>query len=207
MESRDGEMSNHFKLWSDDYEPLSHFPQPKPFTPGTGRQYIMCNRPIDYGTVPLALLCPIFGRFEDDFQTAPESDLNPNIFQATRELVNEMACLYPQEADRQQHFHQWLRGAYNVFPRTNTGDYQSDGHCEHPTDAEDGSRFLLLVTEAMLEHGDITTGAQVRGLKYYRTFYQTFTPSDLQGRGCLPAILLTYQGMLHIGDRVPFADG
>src|SRR5712675_1498772 len=37
MESRDGEMSNHFKLWSDDYEVLSHFPQPKPFTPGTGR--------------------------------------------------------------------------------------------------------------------------------------------------------------------------
>jgi len=74
----------------------------------------MCNRPIDYGTVPLALLCPIFGQFEDDFQTTHDSDLNPRIFQATRELANEMAGLYSKEAERQWRFQEWLRRTYGV---------------------------------------------------------------------------------------------
>ena len=200
-----GEHKNqsYYKLWSDKYKILntdspSNFARTTRFLSqmgpgGDGRENIMCNRPIDYGTVPLALLCPIFGQFEDDFQTTPESDLNPNIFHATRELANEMAGLYSKEADRQRHFQEWLRRTYDVSLYVKIGKYKSDGHYFHPEDGEDGTRFLILITEAKLESS--STEARIQGLMYYRAFYQNLTASDLQGRGCLPAILLTYLGM------------
>jgi|SRR5216683_1125960 len=65
------------------------------------RRHHLCNRLIDYISVPLVLLCGIFGQFvEDDFQTTPESKLSPEIFQATRGLANEMAYFYENATER-----------------------------------------------------------------------------------------------------------
>jgi hypothetical protein len=151
---------------------------------------------VDYGSVPLALMCRTFGQFEDYFQSTPESQLSPKIFQATRKLASEMARLYTTEIDRQRHFASWLMETYNMPLHTIRDDFSSDAHCEHPEDGEDGNRFLIMVTEGRLEVGDASADVHVQGLMYYRTFYREFSESHLLGRGCLPEILLIYEGAL-----------
>jgi len=202
--NRELKNQNHYKLWSDEYKTLnidspSNFAHKMRFfshmgADGDGRDILMCNRPtIDHGTVPLALLCPIFGQFEDDFQTTPVSDIHYYKLPAAGRLAYTMTDVYREETDRRRDFHEWVNRTYEVSLGVKMGKYKSDGHYSHPEYPEDRTRFLVLITEARLE--PFSTEPRIRGLMLYRAFYQNLTASDLQGRGCLPAILLTYLGM------------
>jgi len=88
---------------------------------------------------------------------------------------------------------------------------ESDGCYDHPEECtEVGNRFLVLVTEGALEPGhshNSSTEAHIRGPHVLpEVSIKNLAPSQLRDRGCLPAILLTYQGALPCcGCGVPFS--
>ena len=74
---------------------------------GHGREVYIHNRPIDFESVPLALISPIFGRLSDDLFTNHENLLSQD-FAPARNLANTLSELEENEASRKESFWAWL---------------------------------------------------------------------------------------------------
>jgi hypothetical protein len=160
-----------------------------------GNEGFMFNRPIDFGTVPLALLSPIFGQFEDDFYRWPDSELGSKEYIHTRELTFSMAELFEDEFIRRRFFHRWLETAYGVKVERQIDTQEPDGHVEISTDK---GPFLLLITQCKNEISEGQSEPHWQGMGYYRKYQKCLLDMDvamLAAHGsCLPALLITYIG-------------
>jgi hypothetical protein len=74
---------------------------------GHGRDVYIRNRPIDFESVPLTLISPIFGRLSDDLFTNHEDFLSQD-FAPARNLANMLSVLEKNAALRKEFFWGWL---------------------------------------------------------------------------------------------------
>ena len=89
---------------------------------GPGREVYIQNRPIDFESVPLTLISPIFGRLLDDLFTRHEA-LRSEDFAPARNLVNILSELEKDEASRKVPFLKWLLA---TLPDIETEESSSD---------------------------------------------------------------------------------
>lgn len=187
------------KLVSSGYESLfRHSPsisgQPNKYITkmkpnGTGCAVFMYNRPIDYTSVPLALMFSGFGDFDDDFQKARPEDFDLKLMDAARELAHDMSGYFSDEDNRQESFNNWPQSHFGVSHSLSIGNYTSDGHV---TCRVEGREHLVLIVESKNEDGGNSASPFMQDLFYYTAYYRKYENARV-GRG-LPAILITYQG-------------
>ena len=142
---------------------------------GYGHEVHIRNRPIDFESVPLTLISPIFGRLSDDLFTNHEDFVSQD-FAPARNLANMLSVLEKNVALRKESFWGWLletlpdierevsshdtplRPYDEVRARLTTAiikgerrdkkhDFETDGHVELGDN-------LLLVVEAKSELGE-----------------------------------------------------
>ena len=179
-----------------------------------GRKVYIHNRPIDFESVPVALISPIFGRLSDDLFTR-EKDLRSEDFAPARNLVNILSKLEKDEASRNKAFLKWLLATLPGIetepherdrPRLSTAilrgeqrdkrsDYATDGHVELGDN-------LLLAIEGNPELGEESTNPHWQLMSFARAYYMQKRCSYRVGQSCLPAILIAYYGMFNPLARV-----
>jgi hypothetical protein len=72
-----------------------------------GREVFIHNRPINFDSVALTLISPIFGRVSDDIFTNHEDFLSRD-FAPARDLANLLSELEDNETARKESFWDWL---------------------------------------------------------------------------------------------------
>jgi hypothetical protein len=161
--------------------------------------YFLCNRPIDYETIPLPLIHPVFGNFRKDFWTLVPDE---NDSAATRELAQEMCNVYDTEKARQESFVGWFSRTYKRDMQTKVGPPTSGSRQSSALPETDGhgftsdGNFVIFITEGKLEAG---SGALYQTMVYWTKLY--LASEDMQkhaGYSCLPAILIIYEGERYI---------
>jgi len=180
-----------------------------------GREVYIQNRPIDFESVPLALISPIFGRLSGDLFMR-EKDLRSEDFAPARNLANTLSKLGKAEPPRKAFLDLLLKTlpgierkeSQNYAPlqpheevqlrlstlivkgehRDNRYDYATDGHVELGDN-------LLLVTGGKPELGEGSTNPHWRLMSYVRAYYMQKRCSYRDGQSCLPAILIAYYGI------------
>jgi hypothetical protein len=176
----------------------------KPYLPMEGsiqhsKVCFLCNRPIDYETIPLPLMHPVFGNFRKDFWTLSPDE---NDSAATRELAQDMCNVYDSEKARQQSFKGWFSKTYKRDMHTKVGPPTSGSRQSPALPETDGhgftsdGKFVIFITEGKLEAG---SGAQYQSMAYWTKLY--LASEDMQkhaGYSCLPAILIIYEGVRYI---------
>jgi hypothetical protein len=99
------------------------------------------------------------------------------------------------EDDRRRFLINWIIETYGGRLETMVDETgaATDGHFVH-TRAEGGNEYLIVLLEG--ERGGFSPGEpHIQGMAYYRTFYRKrIESSGYVTRGCMPALLLTYQG-------------
>jgi len=182
-----------------------------------GREVYIHNRPIDFSSVPLTLISPIFGRLSDDMF----SDNKPrsNDFAPARNLANMLSILEKEEKLRKAKFLQWLTETFedikngiitkgNLLPSvalqsrkgkspvlvaditidaSGRKNYGTDGHVEM-------GDYVLLITEGKRELGELSADPHWQLMAYFRAYYAQKRCSYKVGESCLPAILVAYYG-------------
>jgi hypothetical protein len=183
---------------------------------GHGREVYIHNRPIDFESVPLTLISPIFGRLSDDLFTNHEN-LRSQDFAPARHLANMLSMLENDEAPRKESFWAWMlemlpdiereessrdmpsRPHEEVRARLTTAilkgehrdkkrDFQTDGHVELGDN-------LLLVVEAKPELGEESSDPHWQMMAYVRAYYMQERCSYRVGQSPLPALLISFYGM------------
>jgi hypothetical protein len=180
-----------------------------------GREVFIHNRPINFDSVPLTLISPIFGRVSDDIFTNHEDFLSRD-FAPARDLANLLSELEDSETARKESFWDWLLKllpdierevsshdtslrTHGVRARLTTAiikgprrdkkqDFETDGHVEL------GDNLLLLV-EAKPELGEESSNPHWRAMSYVRAYYMQERCYHRVGQSPLPAILITFYGM------------
>ena len=177
-----------------------------------GRDVYIHNRPIDFYSVPLTLISPIFGRLSDDLFTNHKGLLSQD-FAPARDLANMLAKLEDKETPRKEAFWDWLlkmlpdiksshdmslRPHEEVQARLTTilkgkrkdrkRDFETDGHVELGDN-------LLLVMEAKSELGEESSNPHWRSMAYVRAYYMQERCHYRVGQSPLPAILIAFYGM------------
>ena len=183
---------------------------------GHARELYIHNRPIDFESVPVTLISPIFGRLLDDLFTC-EKDLRSEDFAPARNLANMLSRLEKNKALRQRTFLDWLLNTLPGIERKKSSDdaplqpheevrprlatvitrgEDRDARCDHETDGhiELGDN-LLLVTQCMLELGEGSTDPHRQLMEYVRAYYMQKRCSYRVGQSCLPVILMAYYGV------------
>ncbi|KAH9966311.1 hypothetical protein BJV74DRAFT_869417 [Russula compacta] len=178
---------------------------------GPGREVYIQNRPIDFESVPLTLISPIFGRLSDDLFTHHE-DFRSEDFAPARELVDILSELEKDEASRKEPFLKWLLATLPDIEREDPSrdaplqphkarlstaiikgkssskhDFVTDGHVEL------GDNLLLLV-EAKPELGKGSSNPHWQAMAYVRAYYMQKRCFYRVGRSPMPAILITFYG-------------
>ena len=165
------------------------------------------NRPIDFESVPLTLISPIFGRLSDDLFTDHEG-LRWQDFAPARDLANKMSILDKNEVARIRRFKEWLlellpdvktdESSHGLQARLTSvitkggprskSDYKTDGHVEL-------GDYLLLAVEGKRELGELPSNPHWQLMAYFRAYYMQERCSHHVGRSSLPAILIAIYGM------------
>ena len=177
-----------------------------------GREVYIHNRPIDFESVPLTLISPVFGRVSDDLFTNHE-DLTSQDFAPVRKLAN----MFSNPAPRKEFFRRWLletlpdieRGEPShdtpLGPheevrasltttiikgerRDKEHDFETDGHVEL-------GDSLLLVVGTNPELGEEPSNPHWRTMAYVRAYYMQNRCYYRVGQSPLPAILIGIYGM------------
>jgi hypothetical protein len=178
---------------------------------GNARKVYIHNRPIDFESVPLTLISPIFAHLSDDLFTNHEG-LRWQDFAPARDLANKLSSLEPKEALRKTLFWDWLLEMLpniqtddtplpsheEVRPRLTTAiikgelksksDYKTDGHVELRDN-------LILAVEARLELGELPSDPHWQLMAYVRAYYMQQRCKHRVGKSPLPAILIAFYGM------------
>jgi len=183
---------------------------------GHGREVYVHNRPIDFESVPLALISPIFGRLSDDLFTNHENLLSQD-FAPARNLANTLSKLEENEASRKKSSLAWLfetlpdiereESSYDTplrpheeararlstavikgEPGDKKYDFKTDGHVELGDN-------LLLVVEAKPELGEESSDPHWQMMAYVRAYYMQERCYYRVGQSPLPAILIAFYGM------------
>jgi hypothetical protein len=183
---------------------------------GLGREVYIHNRPINFESVPLTLISPIFGRLSDDLFTNHEN-LRSQDFAPARNLANMLSKLEKDEVSRKEPFWAWLlemlpdiereeplhavpsRLHEEVRARLTTTilkgehrdkepDFQTDGHVELGDN-------LLLVVGANPELGEESSDPHWQMMAYVRAYYMQERCYYRVGQSPLPAILIASYGM------------
>ena len=180
-----------------------------------GREVSIHNRPIDFDSVPLTLISPIFDRVSDDIFTN-HKDFRSRDFAPARDLANLLSKLKKDEAARKESFWDWLlkmlpdiereESSHNTSLRPHKvraklttaiikgprrdkkQDYETDGYVEL------GDNLLLLV-DANSELGEGSSNPHRRAMGYVRAYYMQERCYYRVGQSPLPAILITFYGM------------
>jgi hypothetical protein len=180
-----------------------------------GREVYIHNRPINFDSVPLTLISPIFGRVSDDIFTNHE-DLLSRDFAPARDLANLLSELEKDEAARKEPFWDWMLKLLPDIEREESShdtslrphevranlttaiikgprrdkkeDFETDGHVEL------GDNLLLLV-EAKPEIGEEPSSPHWQAMAYVRAYYMQERCRYRVGQSPLPAILITFYGM------------
>jgi hypothetical protein len=74
----------------------------------------LCNSPMNYENIRLALLHPVFGEFQHDFLNLPLD--NPDNSASASKLAESMCQNFSLEEDRQYAFMKWFSGTYKEAP-------------------------------------------------------------------------------------------
>jgi len=179
-----------------------------------GREVFIHNRPINFDSVPLTLISPIFGRVSDDIFTNHEDFLSRD-FAPARDLANLLSELEKDEAARKESFWDWLLKLLPDIEREESShdtslrphevraklttaiikgprrdkkrDFETGGHVEL------GNNLLLLV-EANPELGEGSSNPHWQAMAYVRAYYMQERCYRV-GQSPLPAILITFYGM------------
>jgi len=175
---------------------------------GHGREVYIHNRPIDFESVPLTLISPIFGRLSDDLFTNHEDFLSQD-FAPARKLANVLSNLESNEALRKESFWGWLletlpdiereesshdtylRPHEEVRARLPTAVIKGeprDGHVELGDN-------LLLVVDTKSELGEEASNPHWQAMAYVRAYYMQKRCYYLVGQSPLPVLLITFYGM------------
>ena len=177
-----------------------------------GREVFTHNRPINFDSVPLTLISPIFGRVSDDIFMNHEDFLSRD-FAPARDLANLLSELEKDEVARKESFQDWLLKLLPDIEREESShdtslrphevrakltttiikgprreDFGTDGHVEL------GDNLLLLV-EAKPELGEESSNPHWQAMAYVRAYYMQERCYYRVGQSPLPAILITFYGM------------
>ena len=186
-----------------------------------GREVYIHNRPIDFESVPLTLISPIFGCLSDDLFTDHENFLSQD-FAPARDLANMLSRLENSVGLRKELFWTWLldmlpdieRGVRSHDPhkevraRLSTAiimehrykyDVMIDGHVELGDN-------LLLVVEVKHELGEVCSNPHWQMMAYVREYYMQRRCRHQVGQSPLPALLIALYGMFIPLARYPPAD-
>ena len=196
--------------------------------PGHACELYIPNRPIDFKSVPVTLISPIFGRLSDDLFTH-EKNLRSEGFAPARNLANMSSKLEKAEVSRMKAFRDWLlKTLPGIETEVSSGDVPSQPHGEvrprlatvimrgehidtrydYETDGHVGlGDNLLLVTEGKLELGE---GSMIdphwQLMTYVRACCMQKRCIYRVGQSCLPVILLACHGAFIPLVRVLAAD-
>lgn len=162
------------------------------------KAYFLCNRPIDYQTIPLALMHPVFGTFCDETRTLPPNAEDSDL---ARTLTHEMSKIYDDENDRRQLFRTWFTRTYKYDMETKVGPPTSDAGLPNPQKLpiSDGHvlvrNFVTLISECKLEASRTSCDARYQAMMYFvKLFAASQASQDHLNHSCLPAILIVYEG-------------
>lgn len=152
---------------------------------------ILCNRPIDDTTIPLALLDPVFGQFVEDcnsFKPGPDEH-------AYSRKLSVMAGFFDSEIERRFFFEVAFAKYFEIYLEVEMiadTNLKPDGYA-YVVDSTTSNRYIFVIVQGKNEitynHADPRFQAVLNYREYARQFCRpTFLVS------CLPAILLTYHG-------------
>lgn len=167
----------------------------------TGKEpTFLCNRPIDYNTIPIELLHPVFASFRDIIWGNGQNEPMPTIEdkQNARRLSTCMSAIFKDETDREEHFHKWffntfaihLEKEYAPVSRGTERQQESDGHAFAPL-----TTFLKFICECKGEPFWQSSEPRYQGCVRIAQFFAG--SSDAQSHfehSPLPVILLTLEG-------------
>jgi hypothetical protein len=177
-----------------------------------GREAYIHNRPIDFSSVPLTLISPIFGRLSDNVFT-PKENLRSEDFAPARNLANMLLSrLENKESTRSEAFRKWLLETLGIREMKLSDDRHEllEQHTEGPprlaavitwerkTNLESEGHvewrdYVLIITEGRAEG---SSEPHWRSMAYFRAYYMQKRCSYRVGESCLPAILIVYHGMI-----------
>ncbi|KAI0252313.1 hypothetical protein BJV78DRAFT_1281860 [Lactifluus subvellereus] len=164
-------------------------------TPQPSKVYFLCNRPINYETIPLVLMHPVFGTFCHQIRTlqptAGDSD-------SARILAHEMSGVYKYESGRRERFRSWFTRTYQCFMETKVGPPTS-GTAPQKLPESDGhvlvSNFVTLISECKFEASSTSSDARYQAMMYYvKLFAASKVSQEHLSHSCLPAILIVCEG-------------
>lgn len=157
--------------------------------------------------MPLSILHPIFGAFEDDFH---EGKWTPVEAKASRELASAMSQVhFADEVTRERWLAGWHRNAlgferYEPASGSFHGKY-ADGKNKYGSFFR--SKVSVLMMELRLETNDVGRAPWLEGPRYFCQLIE-----DMKGHdhfieySCLPGLLVTYQGIYRETSRKCFTD-
>ncbi len=186
---------------------------------GYGRGVYIHNRPIDFESVPLTLISPIFGRLSDDLFTNHEDFLSQD-FAPARNLANMLSVPEKNVVLRKEFFWGWLlemlpdiereESSHDMPLRPHDEDHEvrarltttiikgerRDKKHDIETDGhvELGDN-LLLVVEAKSELGEESSNPHWQAMAYVRAYYMQKRCNYRVGQSPLPAVLIGFYGM------------
>ncbi|KAI0251747.1 hypothetical protein BJV78DRAFT_1282215 [Lactifluus subvellereus] len=160
-------------------------------TPQPSKTYFLCNQPIDYQTIPLVLMHPVFGTFCHQIRTLQPT---PEDSDSARTLADAMSRVYRDESDRRGRFRSWFTGTFNCDMETKVGPPTS-GTAPRKLPESDGhvlvSNFVTLISQCKLEASRTSIDARYRAMMYFvKLFTASKASQDHVGHSCLPAILI-----------------
>ena len=183
---------------------------------GHGREVYVHNRPIDFESVPLTLISPIFGCISDDLFTNHENFLSQD-FAPARNLANTLSKLEKNEAARKNAFLAWLleilpdiereesshdtplQSHEEVRAKLTTAIIKGESRDKRYNFKIDGHVVLgdnlLLVVGVKPELGEESSNPHWQMMAYIRAYYMQERCYYRVGQFPLPAILIALYGM------------
>ena len=180
------------------------------------------NRPIDFESVPLTLISPIFGRLSDDLHIDHEKFLSQD-FAPARNLANMLSKLENSEMLQKESFWTWLLETLLDIEREESSHDPHEevwarlttriikGECRDKSDFKNDVHVelgdnLLLVVEAKPEFGEERSNPHWQMMAYVQAYYMQMRCCHHVGQSPLPAVLIALYSMFVPLARYPPAD-
>ena len=160
---------------------------------------IQFGRPRDdhFYPLPICLLQPEFGTFQDDLRSVP---LDPSLSPLGWEWVTKLSLLFEKESDREKALHKLLAsllGKDFVIEKMNIGKYQTDGGVRIP---QPGFPNLLVVPVNIEVKNETTEGSAdgvFENILYFREGVRVLLTGQYEGdwkKTRFPSILILHNG-------------
>jgi hypothetical protein len=165
-------------------------------TPQPSKAYFLYNQPINFRTIPLVLMYPVFGTFCDEILTMPPSVEDSDL---TQSLAQDMSRIYDDESHWRGLFRAWFTQTYKYDMETKVGPATSDAAPPSKLPKSDGHvlvrNFIILISKCKHEATSTSHDTQYQAMMYFaKLFTASEALQDHLGHSYLPVILIVYEG-------------